>query len=202
VAGEKGDAFTRGVAEQKIPVPKKKLPGTGYYTQQSKTGAPKNIRVSGNKNFGTEAGYLDISWAGQMMADEIGQALAEALEPFILKIEADAEAAVHVSPVTKPVYESGPNKGKSFTARKPGTLKHAHSSYTAERKDKTAMVGSVQFGDPEIADYAFEEELGVPGKKGGSRSGHAYLRPAFNKHAPAAVEAMAKAIEHFKTGLE
>ncbi|MDR1658890.1 MAG: hypothetical protein LBR94_00925 [Desulfovibrio sp.] len=90
-------------------------------------------------------------------------------------------------------YKTGPHALQPYTARDPGTLRNSIEYYVVTTYDKKAVIGYVSAGN-DNTDYAFLEELGVRGRSGGSRAGHAFLRPALHEHMAEGMEAINMAL--------
>ena len=189
------------------------------HPRHGKTGT-RSIRMSNNKIFGTKNAYVKLDWDPEGIAADLEAAITEALEPIMRKMADRAKSLVQTggnSPGAveeytwkrkdgsvgtgtrfnprdrRAPYQNGPHRGEFYTSREPGRLKESirHSVHT--RNDRTAILGFLEAGD-ENTDYAFWEELGVPGVVGGKREGHAFIRPAFNEFADEAVRAIEKAV--------
>jgi hypothetical protein len=195
-----------------MPAEKKKKTYQEEYNSDPKPGKPsvRTVRMDNNTTFGTKRAYIQLDPG--LVTQAVEDAIKGALEPILAKMAEEAIENVHVGGEHDSVYLSGPSAGqympprdprdpyatgkhagKPYTARKPGTLKASIRYSVHARKDRTAVLGFFEAGG-DNTDYAFVEELGIGGTTGTKRGNHAFLRPAFNKYADAAVKAVEDAL--------
>jgi hypothetical protein len=163
-------------------------PGS-YQAAYNKTNSPTRKVTIKRNNF-------NIEWLGDEMFDAMRGVIIEELVPVFEKMGTSARALVHTggSPRDpRSAYKSGAHSGQPYTSRTPGRLRESIQTSVVSRTDRKAILGILEAGG-DMADYAFVEELGVPGRKGGSTSGHAFLRPSFAKHLEEAKAAITNAI--------
>jgi hypothetical protein len=190
------------------------------YESKPKPGrsSTRTVRMSNNGSLGAQGALVSLDWDPDGIAADLENAIRGALGPVLQKMAEEAKRLVHITGGQhgssrvehytrkdgsegtrynprdpRPAYKTGPHSGKEYTSRDPGRLAATILSKVVIRNDRTAIIGYLQAGD-ENADYAFVEELGVPGVAGGKREGHAFLRPAFNKYADDAIQEIEKAV--------
>jgi hypothetical protein len=191
-----------------------KDPGKYQKEYNKDSGSTRAVRMDKNPTFGTKSAVVFLDWDIDGIAADLEAAIKYELGPVMEKMVEEAKSLVQVgggsegaweiNPRTgneqfnprdprKP-YATGPHAGKPYTSRDPGRLEASIRQAVQTKKDRTAVIGFFEAGN-DNTDYAFVEELGVPGVVGGTREGHAFLRPAFNKFADEAVRAIEKAVE-------
>jgi hypothetical protein len=164
-----------------------------YNKESNKT---RDVKLNGQ--FGSATGGVYINWDGDEFTEAVMVEIEKVLEPIMKEMAEAAKAKVHIGKSKRdprPSYKRGQHAFQPYTSREPGRLRDSIKGRTARRKDKTAVLGFLEAGNT-LTDYAFVEELGVPGRSGGQREGHSFLRSTFNERIEDARQRILQAIEN------